>query len=300
MPRARNIKPSFFVNEYLAESDPLARILFIGMWTIADYKGDFEWRPKRIKLQILPYDDVDIDSLAINLDKSGFIRFYSDGEKTYIRIVNFLKHQNPHKNERDKGSEIPEYSEEMRQAIDLQGLTINRDKSGENPEQNGTNHADSLFLNPDSCSPLPELSSPNDDQSADGKEETDNESEKQEDRFQEFWDIFADKRGREAAEKTWRRKRLNKKADEVIEGARKYVKARGPDKKYWKQAQGWLNDGRWEDEIVTNDRSPPKQRFLNDEAYYRDNRSRAQKVSDTIKAIAAEDIAENGYPEELD
>jgi hypothetical protein len=152
MARARNIKPAFFSNDLLAEIDPVGRLLFIGLWTIADFKGDIEWREKRIKAQVLPYDNCDVKDIAINLDKLGFIRFYSDNGTTYINIINFTKHQNPHKNEREKGSEIPAYTEFMRQAIDLKGLTINRDLSGLNQDENGTNPADSLILNPESLS----------------------------------------------------------------------------------------------------------------------------------------------------
>jgi hypothetical protein len=160
MARARNIKPAFFSNDLLAEIDPIGRLLFIGMWTIADYKGDIEWREKKIKAQVLPYDNCDVKNIAINLDKLGFIRFYSDNELTYINIVNFSKHQNPHKNEREKGSDIPAYTEIMRQAVDLKGLTINPDKSRLNQDEDGTTPADSLILIPDPCSLIPETLSP--------------------------------------------------------------------------------------------------------------------------------------------
>ena len=76
MARARNIKPSFFSNDELSELEPLARVLFIGMWTIADFKGCFEYKPKRLKVQILPYDECDIEQLVSDLDKSGFISIY--------------------------------------------------------------------------------------------------------------------------------------------------------------------------------------------------------------------------------
>lgn len=66
--------------------------------------------------------------------------------------------------------------------------------------------------------------------------------------FEQFWDAFADKRGREGAERVWNRKRLDNMADEVIAGAVRYTKTRGDNRQYWKQAQGWLNDGRWNDE----------------------------------------------------
>lgn len=156
MSRARNIKPSFFLNEQLSDNDPLGRLLFIGLWTLADYKGDLEWKPKTIKIQILPWDDCSIEQLAINLDKSGLIRFYSDGERMLVNIPNFVKHQNPHKNEREKGTDIPAYSEEYRQSVDFKGLTINRDKSRAEPECSHSDPADSLFLNPESLSLNPD------------------------------------------------------------------------------------------------------------------------------------------------
>lgn len=156
MARARNIKPSFFTNEQVSDNCPLGRLLFIGLWTMADYKGDLEWKEKTLKIQLLPWDECSLKGLAINLDKSGLVRFYSDGNKIYLNIPNFEKRQNPHKNERDKGSDIPAYSEQLRQVIDLKGLTINRDKSRAEPECSQSDRADSLLLIPDSLILIPE------------------------------------------------------------------------------------------------------------------------------------------------
>lgn len=157
MARARNIKPSFFNNDELAELEPLARLLFIGMWTIADFKGCFEYKPKRVKVQLLPYDDCDIESLAINLDKSRFISIYSVQGQLYVKVLNFDKHQNPHKNERDKGSDIPDiseadflYCEKSINNNSLQNIENNRDKNGTTHDKNGSDRADSLNLIPDS------------------------------------------------------------------------------------------------------------------------------------------------------
>lgn len=170
MARARNIKPAFFDNDTLAlNNDPLGRLLFIGLWTLADYNGNLEWRSHRIKVKLLPYDECDVDQLAINLDKSGFVRFYSDGEKVLLNIPNFTLHQNPHKNERDKGPAVVEFSEEGRQLIDLKGLTIYRDKSGEKPEDSDSDPADSCFLNPDSPSLNPESGIPKEEGPPPGK-----------------------------------------------------------------------------------------------------------------------------------
>lgn len=96
MARSRNIKPGFFLNDKLAECEPLARLLFAGLWCIADREGRLEDRPKRIKAEVLPYDDCDIDQLLNQLAEHGFIIRYEIAGNRYIQVTNFSKHQNPH------------------------------------------------------------------------------------------------------------------------------------------------------------------------------------------------------------
>ena len=80
MARARNIKPSFFHNEELVELPFEVRLLFVGLWTLADRAGRLEDRPKRIKMAIFPADNVDVDAGLQGLEDSGFIhRFEVDG-----------------------------------------------------------------------------------------------------------------------------------------------------------------------------------------------------------------------------
>ena len=62
MARSRNIKPGFFKNELLAELPFEYRILLQGLWCQADRDGLLEARPKRLKAEIFPYDDVDVDA----------------------------------------------------------------------------------------------------------------------------------------------------------------------------------------------------------------------------------------------
>lgn len=105
MARIRNIKQSLFTNEDLADCPPLARLLFAGLPTIADREGRLPDRPRKIKVELLPFDDCDIDAYLSLLQEKKFITRYTvDGEK-YIQINKFSKHQNPHK--REAPSEIP-------------------------------------------------------------------------------------------------------------------------------------------------------------------------------------------------
>lgn len=99
MSRIRTVKPDFFVDEDVAQLGPLARLLFVGMWTLADREGRLENRPLRIKAQVLPYDDVDINMLIGELAASRLIVRYERGGKRLIQIRSFSRHQRPHPKE---------------------------------------------------------------------------------------------------------------------------------------------------------------------------------------------------------
>lgn len=105
--RCRSIKPGFFKNEQLAECDPLARILFAGLWCVADRDGRLEDRPKRIKAEVLPYDEADVDRLLDRLHAGGFIRRYQVAGVGYVQVLKFEEHQHPHQNEQSLGLPPP-------------------------------------------------------------------------------------------------------------------------------------------------------------------------------------------------
>jgi hypothetical protein len=103
--RLRTIKPGLYENEELAQCSIAARYSFPGLWTIADREGRLEDRPLRIKAQILPYDDVDMNMLLDELAVRGFIQRYSVEGRRFIAIPTWSRHQKPH--QREAASEIP-------------------------------------------------------------------------------------------------------------------------------------------------------------------------------------------------
>ena len=105
MARARNIKPGFFKNEDLAELPAEIRLLFIGLWTLADREGRMEDRPRRIKAELFPFDSFDVDPMLNHLQTKSFIVRYEVSGERFLQVVNFVKHQDPHYKER--ASEIP-------------------------------------------------------------------------------------------------------------------------------------------------------------------------------------------------
>lgn len=96
MARSRNIKPGFFTNDVLGELPALTRLLFAGIWTLCDREGRLEDRPKKIKAEVLPYDNCDPEAMLQDLEKHGFILRYTVGGFKAIQVVAWDKHQNPH------------------------------------------------------------------------------------------------------------------------------------------------------------------------------------------------------------
>lgn len=101
MARIRTIKPEFFLNEQLATLGFGDRLLFVGLWLLADRAGRLEDRPLRIKAALFPYDEIDVDAgLARLAAADGLIlRYQVDGQRL-ICIPTWEKHQQPHVKER--------------------------------------------------------------------------------------------------------------------------------------------------------------------------------------------------------
>lgn len=101
MARARNIKPGLFSNELLVELPAFDRLAFIGLWCLADREGRLEDRVKRIKIELFPCDDYDVEEGLARLSAAGFISRYKVAGFSVIEIINFQKHQSPHGSEKD-------------------------------------------------------------------------------------------------------------------------------------------------------------------------------------------------------
>jgi hypothetical protein len=246
MARARNIKYSFFLNDDLADCEPLARILFIGLWTIADFKGNLEFKSRKIKAQLLPYDDVDIDQLVNSLDKSRLISIYSNADSKYIHITNFVKHQNPHKNEKDKGTEIPTMDDDNSKTVATIDSKPLSDLIAINPDLNASDRADScslipdsLILNPDSCSLNPNPLNP---------EKTLVELKHDDSTFNLFWDLYGKSINKLKCESKF--KKLSQDCiDTIFKTLPAYIDST-PDKQFRKAPLVYLNNQAWNDEVI--------------------------------------------------
>lgn len=113
--RARNIKPGFFKNYDLAQiAPPWGRILFEGLWCMADREGRLKDRPEEIRAEIFPYDGdrlPDKIECLLNLLAKGpdpFIARYEVCGGKFIQILHFRLHQSPHPTEKQSNLPGPE------------------------------------------------------------------------------------------------------------------------------------------------------------------------------------------------
>lgn len=155
MARARNLKPAFFIHEGLGEISPVGRLLFQGLWCLADREGRLKDRPKMIKPQILPYDDCDVDELLWQLAEAKFIVRYEVGGECYLQVLGFTKHQNPH--HREPLSELP--------LLENGAFLRSREKPRQALGQDGTSPEPAVLI-PDSLNLIPDSPLPSKEPSA--------------------------------------------------------------------------------------------------------------------------------------
>lgn len=103
--RARLLKPGFFDDAKLCRLPYGARLLFAGLWCLADREGRLLDIPRRISADVFPFDEPEVDHWLAELVAGRFIARYSVGDGKYIQIINFKKHQAV--NIKERPSEYP-------------------------------------------------------------------------------------------------------------------------------------------------------------------------------------------------
>jgi hypothetical protein len=236
--RARNIKPGFWENERIGNLSHSQRLLFIGLWCLADREGKLEDRPEKINHLLFGYDKkkLDIHRELTVIERWGFIHRYKCTNTPLIMILNFKKHQSPHHTEKKSNLADPDTLPSV---------------NGELTVTHGEYRSDSLnpeprTLNPDLCA-----SSPNGDS------------------FAPFWEVYPKKKAKRPAFKAWEKLKPDNdliqkilKAIEVQKTQEDWIEQKG---KYIPLPATWLNNRRWEDEIsieIKKEIDPWKQEIL--------------------------------------
>lgn len=112
MARIRTIKPEFFRHEALqdleiANPGKYPMMVFEALWGHCDSKGRFEWKPRMLKLDILPFLPFDMAETLSILENAGMLHRYSVYGKEYGLIDTFEKHQRLSGKELTEGEKFP-------------------------------------------------------------------------------------------------------------------------------------------------------------------------------------------------
>lgn len=112
MARIRTIKPEFFRHEGLqdleiANPGMYPMMVFEALWGHCDSKGRFEWKPRSLKLDILPFLPFDMAATLAILEGANMVRRYTVDGKEYGLIDSFEKHQRLSGKEATEGEKFP-------------------------------------------------------------------------------------------------------------------------------------------------------------------------------------------------
>lgn len=287
MARIRSVKPEFWEDQELAEQTSRdARLLYIGLWNLADEHGRLRGSPQFIHGRVFPYEDdlsvEDVIELLAELARAEKIVQYRAGTGgKYIYLPNLEKHQ---RLEGEKvASKLPDPYAEDSERLAPVAHTRNSPavtnpgsaQAGANESAHGANESALSYgtgsmehgawecapdeparvtpdplIQPDTT-PRPTPSTAPKARAWTDKQILDDPN------WIKFWDAYPLRKDRRKALRAWLNA-LKRGADPniLIEGARAYRDnpKRSPD--YTAHPTTWLNGDRWDDEQIAA--APPR------------------------------------------
>lgn len=224
MARIRTIKPTFFTSLTIADLTVEQRLTFIGLWTHVDDDGRCVYDPRLIKAAIWPLDDrsvAEVEDDVRALTESSLITHYVVSDRSYLTVNGWAEHQRIN---RPVASKLPALSEG-----EIRPLTCSDEDSRRTHVQ----------LTEDSL---------RERKGREGKGRTTSSdlSDEIEDRFDEFWQQYPRRDGKQDARKAWAQVTKKVDAQTILDGLAAY--AFRPDPQFIPMPASWLRGQRWEDE----------------------------------------------------
>lgn len=230
MARIRTIKPDFWTDGNMVKLSPFARLLYIGMWnfTQCDH-GHVADDAMKLKLQILPMDNVNIEELLAEIMAQGRVTRVASGDgRTYLHVTRFEDHQKidprwktrcPACAQQDSliPVETPVSLGELAQTPEVSPtLPLGREGMGREGKKTPSSTA------------APSME------------------------FDLFWKDYPRKVGKEAARKAYAKALKKTTASKIAAGVESLrIQVAGKDQQFTPHPATWLNEGRWDDEGVS-------------------------------------------------
>lgn len=229
MARIRTIKPDFWTDGNMVKLSPFARLLYIGMWnfTQCDH-GHVADDAMKLKLQILPMDNVNIEELLAEIMAQGRVtRVASEDGRTYLHVTRFEDHQkiDPRWKTRCPACAQQDSLNPVETPVSLGELTQTPEVSPTLPLGREGMGRESKKTPSSTAAPSME--------------------------FDLFWKDYPRKVGKEAARKAYAKALKKTTAAKIGAGVESLrIQVAGKDQQFTPHPATWLNEGRWDDEAA--------------------------------------------------
>lgn len=162
MARIRTVKPDLFRHEELYEAEVSSnlpiRLAFAGLFTCCDREGRFRWKPRQLKLDILPYDTVDFEQILEVMAFYKFIVKYELNGEIYGYIPSWKRHQTI--NSREAESSLPDPDMCMHMQVHVEHMRAHGEGKGREGKRKRKRKGRAVCAEQTSCSPLQVEESP--------------------------------------------------------------------------------------------------------------------------------------------
>ena len=208
---------------------PFARLLYIGMWnfTLCDH-GHVADDAMKLKLQVLPMDNIDIDALLAEIMAAGRVVRVADKDgRSYLLVKRFEDHQkiDPRWKTRCPACSQVDSLAPVETPVSLGELPVTPELS-------------------------PTLPLGREGMGRDGKK-TPSSTATPSKEFDLFWIQYPRKVGKEAARKAFAKAMKKTTADKVLSAVEDLrIRVAGKDQQFTPHPATWLNEGRWDDETT--------------------------------------------------
>lgn len=231
MARIRTIKPEFWSDPDVVSCSFEARLFFIGCWNHADDYGVLKDEPERLRLQVMPADDVDAELIVYQLvEKNLLVKMVTPGGVPVLVVRTFQQHQ---KVDQRSAARYGDPSTFTKVPAESPQLPTTEGKGREGISKGSENP---------SCSTSVERVNG----ASTGRVPAEILSD-----FDVFWQVYPRREGKKAAARAYASAiRSGVPPDVILAGAARYRDLPGREQKYTKHPTTWLNQGCWDDELV--------------------------------------------------
>ncbi|WNO28426.1 hypothetical protein SEA_PSONYX_124 [Corynebacterium phage PSonyx] len=254
MARIRTIKPEFWRSPDIMELNFFQRLLYIGLWNLADDEGRGKFDPASIaadlfltEFSLSPHGTItEVSNAFSEYSKRGMITIYEVKKRQFFQILNWADHQKPN---RPSASKLP--APTSADATFIEGSVITHAQLTESslPEQGTGNreHEKILVQNPPltethTTPPLQEKKPPTPQPNTEPTEEA-------LDHFTEFWEHYPRKQHKQEALKEFAAQIETTDPRAIIAGADRLANDPNlPEKRFIPLPEKWLHGQRWKDE----------------------------------------------------